>query len=382
MTATDDTCEAPLQSRNGTCGNSVRDENDELKYPDGKCGIHSKHSESHQTSRDISEPLIQKFVDRERGRVSNGTYENRIAGLRAFDEWLGKESKDVLKIGGLSIEDYATWLTADTGRGIGDGTAQKYVEQVSKLYQYLQQREEEEYGTDEFSNPVESARENGLRDIIKDPYTSERAKAMKADEGYRAMSSEAYETFSEHIVAPTIRNQLIFQLMWDCGLRPVELCDIELSDIDRENGDIRIRSTKTHLSRTVFYGEKVATMLRLWLDTGERNAAYYAETSDYLFPSSHAEQITVDLIEREFRETAKAAELHDDPLFVDARGGEHYELNPYSLRHGFAERMIDRPNIDLETLRDVMGHASIETTKRYINYDKETRRKKIQDELE
>lgn len=68
---------------------------------------------------------------------------------------------------------------------------------------------------------------------------------------------------------------------------------------------------------------------------------------------------------------AKAAGLHDEPLGYDAKGNAIYELNPYSLRHGFAEKMVDK-GIDLETLRDVMGHKDLETTKKYVNPDKET----------
>jgi site-specific recombinase XerD len=351
------------------------------KHPDGKCGIHSDHNDSRSTGRSIEEPLLQEFLDREKKRKTAGTYDTRITGLRAFDEWIDREGKDVLELGGLSIEDFAAWLTSDTGRGVADGTATKYVEQVSKFYQYLQKREKEECGTEDIDNPVDGAREGDLSTIITDPHTPERAKAMK-DDGYRGMSPEEFEAFSENLPAPKARNQLIFQLMWDCGLRPVEVTDIELDDLDRGNREIHVRSEKTHLNRTVFYGEKVATMLRIWLDGGERTRYNYAETSPYLLVSEQAEQITVTLIETHFREAAKEAGLHDEVLYVDAKGNPHYELDTYSLRHGFAERMVDKPEMDLETLRVVMGHKNLETTKQYVNPDKETRRRKIQSALD
>lgn len=370
----DDACGADLTYDEGVCDFPA-------KYPDGKCGIHSDHNGSRGNGRDIEEPLIREFLDREKKRKTPNTYDSRITGLRAFDEWLETEDKDPIELGRLSIEDFAAWLTSDRGRGVADGTASKYMDQVSNFYQYLQGREEEEYGGAEvIDNPVKAARAGDLSEIISDPNTPERAKAMK-DDGYRAMSPEEYEQFTEHLSAPKARNQLIYQLMWDCGLRPVEVTEIEIQDIDREEQEIRIRSEKTHLNRTVFYGEKVATMLRIWLDGGERDRWSYAETSPYLLVSEQSEQLSTNVIADIFRETAKEAGLHDEPLYYDAKGNPHYELDPYSLRHGFAERMVDR-GIDLETLRDVMGHKSIETTKQYVNPDKETRRERIQEALD
>lgn len=369
-----DTCGVELVYGEGICEFPA-------KHPDGKCGIHSEHTDSRANGRTIQEPLIQDFLDHERRYRPANTFDSRITGLRAFDEWLESEEMDVLEVRRKSIKDFASWLNSERGRGASDGTASKYLEQVSKFYQHLREREEETFGRNgAVQTPVIDARESGLSDIIKDPNTPERAKAMKDDEGYRAMSPDEFEELMANLPAPATRNQLIFQLMWDCGLRPIEVTEIRIRDIDRENREINIRSNKTHLNRTVFYGDKVSTMIGIWLDGGERDRWNYAEASPYLLISEQAEQITVTLIQDIFRKAAVSSGLHDEPLYVDARGNPHYELDPYSLRHGYAERMVQM--LDLETLRMVMGHKSLETTKRYLNPDKETRRKNVQRALD
>jgi len=52
------------------------------------------------------------------------------------------------------------------------------------------------------------------------------------------------------------------------------------------------------------------------------------------------------------------------------RAGIDNGITPYSLRHGFATRLIKK-GVSLATVKRAMGHASIETTQRYINISPE-----------
>lgn len=322
--------------------------------------------------------IIRDFLDHEEKRLDDNpnTLRNRKTGLRAFNEWLGETGKDPLEIGPLSIEEFAAWLTSEAGRGISEPTADTYVDQVSKLYQYSEKRIGEEYGdVDWFDNPVPDA------DTDLNTRESKMSKELHDDKGYVAMSPEQFEKFAKHIPAPTSRNQLLFQIMWDCGLRPEEVVAIELDHVDRDTREIDIRSEKTHLNRTVFYGEKVAQMLRIYLEAGERARFNAAERSPYLFPSIRNEQLTVSRMRGAFKEAIEEAEIENGGIYEDANGNERRKLSLYSLRHGFAERMVDR-GVDLETLRDVMGHQDVSTTQIYVNPDKETRRERIQSALD
>lgn len=317
-------------------------------------------------------PLLSEFLEREKQYRPPNTYSNRRSGIRAFAEWADTNDVDITDVGPVDMEDFAGWLVDDTdGRGLTDGTAMKYVEQASKFYQYLAKKNE----TDPEDTPVAKA---DLKARIPDPDTSERTKVMK-DGGYRAVSPEQYERLIEHLPTPKLRNQLAFQLMWDCGLRPSEVVDIELDDLDRQNREIRIRAEKTYANRVVFFGEKVATLLGLWLDGGERATNLYAESSDKLLLTRQSRSCTTGCIRKAFRKAATATGL-DNTVYTDAGGHPRHEYGPYSLRHGFAERMVDK--VDLETLRQVMGHEKLETTKRYLNPDKKTRRRKMHSALD
>ncbi|WP_394739606.1 tyrosine-type recombinase/integrase [Natronococcus roseus] len=317
---------------------------------------------------------MQQFLRREQRdpNSSSGMYRNRKTGLKALSEWLEVEGPDgVREMTPLDVEDYAIWLQSADGRGVSEPTAQNYIDQLSAYAQHLEKKGED------IENPVRDA-------DLRLNTESEMSKQLKNDTGYVAMSPDQFDQFMDHLPAPTSRNQLLFQLIWDCGLRPIEATQIEYrSDIDREKRQIRIRSekNKTNSSRVVFYSETAETMLAEWLDWGERNRFNTAESSPYLFISRESEQMTSRGINYIFRQTAQEADLYGEEVYTDAGGNPQYDLKTYSLRHGFAERMVDR-GVDLETLRATMGHETIETTKRYVNPDLETRRRRIQSALD
>ncbi|WP_114575566.1 site-specific integrase [Saliphagus sp. LR7] len=357
-------CEATLNDGERTCSNKAR-------YSDGKCGVHSSHSDSN-TGGSVEDDDMARFLKRERRDPSVGkaTFNSRQTGLRALTEWLEAEGpEDVRDMTPLDVEDYVIWLQSGEGRGICDVTAQDYVNELSVFIQFLQKKGED------MENPVREA------DLQLDP-SPEMSKRLKDDQGYVAMSTDQFEELMNHLPAPTARNQLLFQLMWDCGLRPIEATQIEYEDdIDREKRQINVYSTKTGTNRVVFYSETAETMLAEWLDWGERSRFNPAEDSPYLFISRESETITTWTINQVFRKAAEAAGLHEEEVYRDAKGSPQYDLKPYSLRHSFAERMIDR-GVDLETLRQTMGHSDIGTTKRYVNPDLETRRLRIQSALD
>lgn len=366
----DEKCGVSLKYKDGICQNKE-------KYNDGKCGIHSNLNKNSRQGRKIRERLIQDFLNREKHRNTN-TYDTRLTGLRAFDKWLQQTDRDLLAVGPLDIEDHVNWLISNQGRGVSDATAKKYVDQISKLFQYLEKKEKQECGSNDVfgDNPVREA------ELSLNTEYSELAKNLHDDDGYVAISPDEFDELVDKVQPPAMRNELILQLMWDTGLRPVEVCDIRLSDIDHENREIAVRSEKTHLNRTVFYGDKLATMLNIWLNGGERDRYLPADESPYLFISPHSEQMGTHIIRHAFKEAAEAADLYNEPVYIDAKGHEQHDLKPYSLRHGYAERMLSKPDIDIEMLRDTMGHRDVTTTQKYLNPDKETRRTRIQSALD
>jgi integrase/recombinase XerD len=60
------------------------------------------------------------------------------------------------------------------------------------------------------------------------------------------------------------------------------------------------------------------------------------------------------------------------------RAGIKQDVTPHVLRHTFATRFL-RKGGDLATLRDVMGHANLATTSRYLHADATRMQEMVED---
>jgi integrase/recombinase XerD len=67
--------------------------------------------------------------------------------------------------------------------------------------------------------------------------------------------------------APTgIRNRTLIATLWRCGLRIGEALALELRDVDRYRGTIRVRHGKGDEARVVGVDEQTAALLGRWID--------------------------------------------------------------------------------------------------------------------
>ena len=80
--------------------------------------------------------------------------------------------------------------------------------------------------------------------------------------------------------------------------------------------------------------------------------------SEYVFPNPKTGMPYVDL-KRQFRNACRRA---------DIKG-----LRFHDLRHTFASRLVEK-GVDIETVRDLLGHSSITITQRYTHSTDERKR--------
>ena len=161
---------------------------------------------------------------------------------------------------------------------------------------------------------------------------------------------------------------MIVRLLFQTGIRVTELCNIRLSDVTRSEREINIRG-KGRKNRAVRYQPSLDLLMDVWIDE-RRPAVYYADESQYLFPTSHSENITRQTVEEVVREVAKDADLQDT-YGPNADGHELHTVTPHVLRHSFAMAALDN-GWDVYTLSQALGHADAETTtSTYLHDDKE-----------
>lgn len=308
---------------------------------------------------------IQRFIRRVEQRNSGTTRENNVRAAKRFGAWLNDRDLDPTDVRPGDVEDYVLDLYDD-----GDGLAPEMISGnrwvINMLYDDLERDDKVP------ENPVEAVDWRRYSEVLRG---TKKAEHIDARGGFYAPTAEAVEKMAD---AVRFRDALVIRLLYQTGVRRQELADVRLEDIDRDERKIRIRSSKADSDfhdhdpeRKVWYAESLDADLARWIDYGERDALYYASDSPYLFPSQRSKRLSPRRINEIVREAAEAAGLQR-VLYVDGKGNDRHMITAHSLRHGFARACMTPgehgERIDLKSLADLMGHASTDTTERYLHF--------------
>ena len=153
----------------------------------------------------------------------------------------------------------------------------------------------------------------------------------------------------------TARNRAILWLLFDTGMRVSEVCDLRLSDVDREQGTLLIRGKGVQVRRLTL-GHEGLRHLRAYLDTHRLGVAVPLEqrgvSQDHLFLSETGRPLTKNGMALLFRRLRKRAGI--------SRKG----VNPSLLREGFALRFLQAGGDPL-MLQELLGYSEQATSTRY-----------------
>jgi len=155
------------------------------------------------------------------------------------------------------------------------------------------------------------------------------------------------------------RDQALLQVLAGGGLRVSEACHLTLEQLHWSSDTPALRFTgKGRKERVVPLNHPVQEALRQWLEVrGHR-------PSGYLF-------CTLRRGGRLSRKTVWAA------LQRYARKAGLRPVHPHMLRHTFGTGLADR-GVPVERIRELMGHASIQTSQLYITVSSEQKRQAVE----
>lgn len=158
------------------------------------------------------------------------------------------------------------------------------------------------------------------------------------------------------------RNRTIIEMLYSCGLRVSELCELRLSDIFRAEGFVRVTG-KGRKQRLVPISERALRELSLW-EEDRANINIRPGYEDYVFLSftrgRKLSRITVFYIVR----------------LLAARAGIRKEISPHTFRHSFATHLLEG-GANLRAIQEMLGHQSISTTEIYTHLDTTRLREEI-----
>ena len=165
------------------------------------------------------------------------------------------------------------------------------------------------------------------------------------------MTEEQANTLLDGIAAGKLerrrpaRDVAIFELLYGCGLRVSELAGIDLEDIDRSEGWVRVRG-KGRKERQVPLPGKARAALERYL--GERPVA---RDERALFLNHRGGRLT----DRGVRGIVK--------LYATFLAGDS-SIHPHSFRHAYATHLLAN-GADLRAIQELLGHARLSTTQKY-----------------
>jgi tyrosine recombinase XerC len=146
----------------------------------------------------------------------------------------------------------------------------------------------------------------------------------------------------------SLRDRAIMELLYSAGIRVNELVNLDVSDIDIVNEEIKVLGKGGR--------ERIAPVGGVALDIlhGYMKELKKLQPSGVLFINrKRRSRLTTRFVEMIIKKHA-------------AKAGIGKKVTPHTLRHSFATHLLDR-GADLRSVQELLGHANLSTTQIYTH---------------
>jgi integrase/recombinase XerC len=152
-----------------------------------------------------------------------------------------------------------------------------------------------------------------------------------------------------------LRDLAILETIYGTGLRVTELVEININEVNFEEGEIKVLG-KGSKERIVLFGSKAREAMQNYLSKG-RPVLLGRENSQALFINRRGHRLTARWVEQMITIKARQAGLNK-------------KVTPHTLRHSFATHLL-AGGADLRMVQELLGHVSLSTTQVYTHITKE-----------
>jgi len=228
----------------------------------------------------------------------------------------------------LTLEDYVRWVNRQREEGYSAQSLNKELSHLRGLLDYAMRCGRSDRNVlDGFT--------------LQDSAHRQVPKALNLEEARRLVEACPSHSRIER------RNRLVILLLYGCGLRTAELCQLDLGDVDLERQEVVVRQGKGDRARRIPVPDAVWTVLLAYLAErkGRRGALIRTEKKQKRFASKDVCEVV--------SAAAQAAGLSPT-------------VTPKTLRHSFATHLMDR-GVDLAVIASLMGHRSAQETGVYLH---------------
>lgn len=279
------------------------------------------------------------------------------------------------------IKGFKAYLKME--KGLSNNSVDAYLNDVSKLYEYLSMRGNDVAPTNispkELVDFVQKMASFGIAATSQARMIS----GIKAYFKYLLLEEVIVENPSDWLEAPkTIRrlpdtlsadeidsmiasidmskkdghrSKAIIETLYSCGLRVSELCNLQISQIFESDGFIRVIG-KGNKQRLVPIGSFALKEINLYREYCRSHIPIKKDFEDVLFLNLRGTQLS-------------RISVFNLIKMLAIQAGIQKSISPHTLRHSFASHLIEG-GADLRAVQDMLGHESITTTEIYTHLDK------------
>lgn len=262
--------------------------------------------------------------------------------LEKFCKFVGEHRAD--SVAKDDIKSYLDNLTTRNGKRVSVATQNRHYATLSRFYNWA--IEEEKINEHPMKNikrrkPNKDLGEVNTKDII------------------RSLDKEIINTIIER--APSIREEFLFDLLYNSGLRISEALDLNIQDIS--NGVIQIRQGKGNKARVTYLSKHTEKLFKKYLETRVPDRSVMSQAANAeererlkhtgaLFTTNSGNRLGYHRANQLFKHATKGLKNPDNT-----------ELTLHQLRHTFCTERAGY--MDSMVLQKLAGHSDIRTTLRY-----------------
>ena len=280
----------------------------------------------------------KSYITLEQG-LSNNTREAYLHDVEKLFAYFEDEKIDFLKV---ELEHFHSFAAALMDVGIGERSIARILSGVRSFYKFL---------------VLDGYLEQDPTELLESPKIGKHLPEVLSVEEIDAIQGVINVSTPEGQ-----RDRAAIEVLYSCGLRVSELCNLLLSDLYLDERFLRVTG-KGNKQRLVPISERAIRELKSWF--AFRNSINIKPgEEDYVFISAarkkHLSRITV---------------FHNIKVYAE-QAGIQKTISPHTFRHSFATHLLEG-GANLRAIQTMLGHESISTTEIYTHIDRRFLRDQI-----
>ncbi len=148
------------------------------------------------------------------------------------------------------------------------------------------------------------------------------------------------------------RDKAMLEVLYSSGIRVSELVELDMGDIDLQEGVLRVRG-KGRKDRLTPIGSQAIRAVQRYFELRMSEPRLADKVTGRVFLNKHGESLSTRSVRRKL-----------DKYLVEA--GLDPGISPHTLRHSFATHLLNN-GADLRSVQELLGHQSLSTTQVYTH---------------